>query len=160
MQGHLEHTIPRELRYVEATLLSEAFPARLAAASSCLAEGTLLSVVRSESIVVRRAHFRVGGAAKVGPLGRFGEVGWTEEVTWDTSTHSAIVTVVPDLPTPLIDRIHCEATYTLSPLGHETVRAIDVTIVVDWPLVGERVAARVFGLLRDVFDDEARLLAE
>jgi hypothetical protein len=157
----IEHRVARPLEAVEADLLAPDFAARLAARGHVVQRGTVLGIDDRGEVVVRRAHFVVGGAVHVGALGRFGSVGWRETVEWRRSEHRGEVSVVPDVPETLLRRIRCGGTYGLVPADAGAVlRRLFVQVDVDIPVLGREIETRVAALLRELFDDEAALLAE
>jgi hypothetical protein len=156
----IEHRIGRPVEEVEKALLERSFAARLAASAGVLRHGEVLAIEeRKDGSLARRAHFVAAGAVSLGLLGRYGAVGWREEVVWDREHHRGVFTVTPDVPAVVGRRVACEGTYGLHrERDGATRRVIRLRCDVRVPLLGPEVEARVGALLRDLFDAEAKLL--
>jgi hypothetical protein len=161
MELHIEHRIARPVERVEALLLAPDFVPRFVARAKSLARGELVALEARGETIVRSARFVVGGAVRVGPLGRFGSVGWRERVVWERARHGGDFTVTPDVPAPFRAFVACDGRYQLEPDGdaatwRRILGRVDVTV----PLMGPAFERLILGLVVAVFDEEAAFLAE
>jgi hypothetical protein len=158
MRATILDTLERPLDEVERRLLAPTFPAELAAAAPMLRDVTVTRETTDERSLSREATYRLDPAG-LGLLARFGEVGWTEHVTWSRERHRGEVVVHPLVPRFVAERLACEATYVLEARGGETLRRVEVHVEVRVPGIGGVIERRVVELLRQLFATERELLA-
>lgn len=164
MEFHLEHALPCPLAAVEHVLLSPGFVTELAARARALSEARLVHYADAGATLSRETWYRADAARLIGPFARLGVLAWTERVEYVRAEHAGSFTVVPDVGRALRRRVRCEGRYELAvadgPAGAATRRVVRGVIDVRAPLVGRAAEERVVAMLRELFDDEAALLAE
>ena len=156
-----EHIVPRDLRLVEATLLSRGFALALASSCPALAGARGVDYASEGDAVERVTWFR----AMPDSLGELfvllPAITWIERVRWSREAHSGRFEVAPELPLPMARRVRCEGTYSLEPAADgTTLRRVEIALSIRAPLVARAAEQRLAGMLRTIFDTEAALLAQ
>jgi hypothetical protein len=158
MRLNLEHRIDAPLSDVEAASLAEDFQLRLTSLPNVHERRVLTQSTNPDGTIHRVVRYRFGGSLPAPVLRAIGgaAVSWDEEGTFDPDAHEWRFVIHPHV---MPGRLDCAGRYRFVPASDETVRIVEIELVVRVPIVGRRVAKYIAEGLRDTMDAEARMLA-
>jgi hypothetical protein len=157
MHWKVEHIVSAPRSLVERVVLSPSTTSVLPRYMPGIARATVLSREERGALLVVRKRFEPSITLPSFAKGvRPDMTQWVETVTWDRSKHEAHFAIDANVPDEWKRHFSAEGIYRLEDRGPVTMRVIEGEISVRVPLMGGLAERYIVGVMRDVFDGEAR----